>query len=125
MNDGGIDTTLIHQGDCLGWGEVRDLSVRKVAWQSGSPEVNLGVDDLHRVRLPLLLCVGQSTPGVGTGILLATVDPSVRRAGGEYVGAFRPRAMGLPHQERHPKYRWNGDRKDRYFDDLRDAWIDI
>jgi len=33
--------------------------------------------------------------------------------------------MGLPHQERHPKYRWNRDRKDRYFDDLRDAWIDI
>jgi hypothetical protein len=53
------------------------------------------------------------------------VYPSVRRAGGECVGAFRPRAMGLPHQERHLKYRWNGDRVDRYFDYLRDAWIDI
>ena len=53
------------------------------------------------------------------------VYPSVRRSGGECVGAFRPRAMGLPHQERHLKYRWNGDRVDRYFDYLRDAWIDI
>jgi hypothetical protein len=53
------------------------------------------------------------------------VYPSVRRSGGECVGAFRPRAMGLPHQERHLKYRWNGDRVDRYFDYLRDVWIDI
>lgn len=53
------------------------------------------------------------------------VYPGVRCSGGECVGAFRPRAMGLPHQERHLKYRWNGDRVDRYFDYLRDAWIDI
>ena len=51
--------------------------------------------------------------------------PSVRRSGGECLGAFRPRAVGLPHQERHLKYRWNGNRVDRYFDYLRDAWIDI
>jgi hypothetical protein len=53
------------------------------------------------------------------------VYPSVRRAEGECIGAFRPRAVGLPRQERHLKYRWNGERVDRYFDYLRDAWIDL
>jgi hypothetical protein len=53
------------------------------------------------------------------------VYPSVRRARGECIGAFRPRAVGLPRQERHLKYRWNGDRVDRYFDYLRDAWVDL
>ena len=53
------------------------------------------------------------------------VYPSVRRAGGECIGAFRPRAVGLPRQERHLKYRWNGDRVDRYFDYLRDTWVDL
>jgi hypothetical protein len=53
------------------------------------------------------------------------VYPSVRRHGGECIGAFKPRAVGLPHQERHLKYRWNGDRVDRYFDYLRDIWIDV
>ena len=51
--------------------------------------------------------------------------PSVRRHGGGCIGAFKPRAIGLPHQERHLKYRWNGDRVDRYFDYLRDIWIDL
>lgn len=49
--------------------------------------------------------------------------PSVRRAGGDCVGAFKPRAVGLPHQERHLNYHWDGARVDRYFDYLRDAWI--
>jgi hypothetical protein len=53
------------------------------------------------------------------------VWPSVRWRGGECIGAFRPRAVGLPRQERHLKYRWNGERVDRYFDYLRDAWIDL
>jgi RES domain-containing protein len=51
------------------------------------------------------------------------VYPSVRRAGGTCVGAFRPRAVGIPRPERHLKYRWNGDRVDRYFDYQLDAWI--
>jgi hypothetical protein len=51
--------------------------------------------------------------------------PSVRRTGGTCVGAFRPRAVGCPRQERHLKYRWNGDRVDRYFDYLIDAWVDL
>jgi hypothetical protein len=53
------------------------------------------------------------------------VYPSVRRGGGECIGAFRPPAVGLPRQERHLKYRWNGDRVDRYFDYLLDAWVEL
>jgi hypothetical protein len=49
--------------------------------------------------------------------------PSVRHADGQCLGAFQPRAVGIPHQERHLKYRWNGDRVDRYFDYARDEWI--
>ena len=53
------------------------------------------------------------------------VYPSVRRGGGECIGAFRPRAIGLPRQERRLKYRWNGERVDRYFDYMLDAWVDL
>jgi len=52
--------------------------------------------------------------------------PSVRsREGGACIGAFKPRAVGLPHEERHLSYRWNGHRVDHYFDYLRDRWIDL
>ena len=53
------------------------------------------------------------------------VYPSVRRSAGTCVGAFRPRAVGLPMQERHLKHRWNGDRVDRYFDYLRGEWVEV
>jgi hypothetical protein len=53
------------------------------------------------------------------------IYPSVRAPGGECLGAFRPRVVGLPRQERHLKYRWNGSRVDRYFDYLREAWIEV
>lgn len=51
--------------------------------------------------------------------------PSVRHPGGHCVGAFRPRAVGIPRQERHVQYRWNGARVDRYFDYQRDEWITL
>jgi hypothetical protein len=51
--------------------------------------------------------------------------PSVRHEAGQCFGAFRPRVVGIPHQERHLKYRWNGERVDRYFDYARDEWIDL
>jgi len=51
--------------------------------------------------------------------------PSVRHAGGQCFGAFRPRSVAIPHQERHLKYRWNGERVDRYFDYARDQWIGL
>jgi len=59
-----------------------------------------------------------------TGALGVTY-PSVRRAGGKCVGAFKPRAVALPRQERHLKYRWDGSRVDRYFDYRRDVWISL
>ena len=51
--------------------------------------------------------------------------PSVRHAGGHCIGACRPRAVGILHQERHLRYRWNGERVDRYFDYARDEWIGL
>jgi hypothetical protein len=51
--------------------------------------------------------------------------PSVRHEGGRCLGAFKPREVGIPHQERHLKYRWNGERVDRYFDYVRDVWIEL
>jgi hypothetical protein len=57
----------------------------------------------------------------GNGVTYA----SVRHAGGKCIGAFRPRAVAIPHQERHLKYRWNGERVDRYFDYALDLWIDL
>lgn len=53
------------------------------------------------------------------------VYPSVRNAGGTCVAAFRPKAMGIPRQERHLRYRWNGQRVDRYFDFSTEQWIDV
>jgi hypothetical protein len=53
------------------------------------------------------------------------VWPSVRRPGGECVGAFRPRSVGLPSRERHLKYRWDGEQADRYFDYSRAVWLEI
>lgn len=57
--------------------------------------------------------------------LMGVVYPSVRRLGGECIGAFKPRAVGLPRQERHLNYRWNGARVDRYFDYQLDRWIEL
>lgn len=56
---------------------------------------------------------------------MGVIYPSVRKTGGVCIGAFKPRAVGIPRQERHLKYRWNGERVDRYFDYRRDAWIDV
>ena len=48
--------------------------------------------------------------------------PSVRRLGGLCIGAFTPKAVGIPHQERHLQYAWNGTRIDRYFDYAEGKW---
>jgi hypothetical protein len=52
------------------------------------------------------------------------VYPSVRRAGGQCVGALRPKAVGRPIQARHLQYFWDGHRISRYFDYL-ERWIGI
>lgn len=38
---------------------------------------------------------------------------SVRQPGGECIAGFRPRAVSLPVQGQHFRYRWNGERIDR------------
>jgi hypothetical protein len=55
----------------------------------------------------------------GNGI----VYPSVRRRGGQCLGAFRPKAVGIPDQGRHLQYYWDGQRVSRYFDYLEERWI--
>jgi RES domain-containing protein len=54
---------------------------------------------------------------------MGVVYPSVRSSGGTCVGAFKPSAVGLPRQERHLKYHWDGERVDRYFDYQQETWI--
>jgi len=49
MNDGGVDTSFVHQEDGLLGAKGRHLAMRQVARQPGTPEVNLRVDDLHRI----------------------------------------------------------------------------
>jgi hypothetical protein len=51
------------------------------------------------------------------------VYPSVRRAGGQCLGAFRPKAVGIPVQGRHLQYYWDGRRISRYFDYAEERWI--
>jgi RES domain-containing protein len=51
------------------------------------------------------------------------VYPSVRRAGGQCVGAFRPKAVGIPVQGRHLQYHWDGARISRYFDYALERWV--
>ncbi len=53
------------------------------------------------------------------------VYPSVRNPGGRCVGAFRPKAVGIPVQSRHIKYHWDGVRVARYFDYESDAWMPV
>jgi RES domain-containing protein len=53
------------------------------------------------------------------------VYPSARRSGGECVGALWPNVVGIPKQERHLKYHWNGERVGRFFDYTKDEWIGL
>jgi hypothetical protein len=53
------------------------------------------------------------------------VYPSVRRTGGQCIGAFRPKAVGLPIQGRHLAYLWDGHRISRYFDYAEDRWVPL
>jgi hypothetical protein len=61
--------------------------------------------------------------GLRAGGALGVVYPSVRRAGGQCIAAFKPQAVQVPRQERHLQYRWNGARVDRYFDYSVDRWV--
>ena len=51
--------------------------------------------------------------------------PSVRESGGECIGAFWPDAVGIPTQERHLNYEWDGARVSRYFDYSVGDWFPL
>lgn len=51
--------------------------------------------------------------------------PSVRHDGGFCIAAFWPNVVGLPVQERHLQYEWDGTRFTRYFDYMQDVWIGV
>ena len=48
--------------------------------------------------------------------------PSVRHPAGRCIGAFRPKAVHPPVQERHLRYHWNGTRVSRWFDYTTATW---
>ena len=51
--------------------------------------------------------------------------PSTRQQGGRCIGAFWPDTVGIPIQERHLSYVWNGDQVVRYFDFRREVWVGL
>lgn len=51
------------------------------------------------------------------------VYPSVRDNEGTCVAAFWPDVIGVPMQERHLQYEWDGKRFSRYFDYSSEAWV--
>lgn len=53
------------------------------------------------------------------------VYPSVRDPAGQCVGAFRPKAVGIPVPGAWLQYHWDGTRVARYFDYARSVWVDV
>lgn len=51
--------------------------------------------------------------------------PSVRGAGGACLAAFWPDVVGIPRQERHLQFEWDGARVSRYFDYATERWTDL
>lgn len=51
--------------------------------------------------------------------------PSVRHAGGRCIAAFWPNVVGIPIQERHLQYDWDGKRAARYFDFGLEEWVNL
>jgi hypothetical protein len=51
--------------------------------------------------------------------------PSVRHKGGQCIGVFWPNVVGIPIQERHLQYDWDGKQVTRYFDYSSDEWRPI
>lgn len=50
------------------------------------------------------------------------VYPSVRHTPGHCIGAFRPKAVHPPRQERHIRYHYDGKRVSRWFDYTANTW---
>src|SRR5215470_3845447 len=49
MDDCSVDTALVHQANGLLGGERRDLPMRQIARQAAAPDVDLGINDPHRI----------------------------------------------------------------------------
>ncbi|WP_024921673.1 MULTISPECIES: RES family NAD+ phosphorylase [unclassified Afipia] len=71
-------------------------------------------------------------PGYGPGMLQkchsgdgsdGIVYPSVRDEGGSCIAAFWPDVAGVPMQERHLQYEWDGRRFSRWFDYKEERWV--
>ena len=70
--------------------------------------------------------MGKIAPGYDefvTATHMGVGTEGVRPAGGQCVGAFRPKAVGRPIQARHLQYFWDGRRISRYFDYALDRWV--
>ena len=87
------------------------------ALPEGERSVILDTEDYTRSRLYAARLRETGASGI--------VYPSVRRSAGECVGAFKPKVVGIPVQERHLQYHWDGDRVDRYFDYSLEQWINL
>ena len=53
------------------------------------------------------------------------VYPSVRHPEGRCIAAFWPNVVGIPIQERHLQYEWDGTRVRRYFDYQLQVWSEL
>jgi RES domain-containing protein len=53
------------------------------------------------------------------------VYPSVRDPDGKCIAAFWPDVVGIPRQERHLQYEWNGEHVVRYFDYRHETWTTL
>ena len=51
--------------------------------------------------------------------------PSVRHKGGQCIAIFWPNVVGIPIQERHLQYEWDGKKVTRYFDYSSDEWQQV
>lgn len=91
------------------------------------------VDDrFHDVRTRgpwrAVLAPANYAPGQALGARLfaaksrGVVYPSVRDPGGQCLGAFTPKAVGLPKVATVLRYHWNGARIDRVFDYATETW---
>lgn len=78
--------------------------------------------DIQSVSETDMRALGQSLRDQGSN---GVVYPSVRDPGGSCIGAFRPKAVGIPVQTNHLAYHWNGHRITRVFDYLAQIWREL
>lgn len=105
---------------------IRDTDMRVVVGQVDERFHDIeSLPDPHRAAV---LAPDDYAPGQALGRRLREADsngvvwPSVRHEGGICLGAFRPRAVQPPVQERHIRYHYDGRRVSAWFDYATGAW---